>query len=550
LAAAILLVGCAGPAGPRQPEASGEQAPGTPKRINVAIRGEAKTISAKLNSSAGAGGTPGVSEVEEILNAGLAATDDNSVLRPQLAEAVPTVENGLWKVFPDGRMEVTWRLRPGILWHDGTPFSSADLLFTDRVERDADLPIFRRVASEHIEGVETPDPRTVTVKWKRPFIDADNMFGSPMPRHILEKTYLEDKENLTVHPYWNREFIGTGPFKLKDWVIGSHLVLEGNEKYVLGPPRLDEIVVKFIPDPGTMAANILAGEVDLTLGGRLSLEWGVNIRDQWRDGRMVLGTPSSMISSYPQFINPNPPIQLEPNFRRALLHAVDRQEMIDSLVFGLAPLGQSIISPRDNEYRDIEKDIARYSYDPRRAAQLIEGLGYSKGADGAYSDASGQVLAVTTQTQATDDQQVKSQLSIASYWQQLGLRVEQVTFPQQRAQDREFRATRPAFEVTRQPGGTTNLVRFYGPNTPLPENNFTGVNRTRHRNAEFDGWIDRFFTTIPRGERMELLSRIVRYMTDQVVILPMFYDVGPTMVSNRLYNTEGDTWNAQEWDTR
>lgn len=550
VAATLILAGCAAPAPTGSAGSSSAGASTGPKRITVAMRGEAKTISARLHSAAGAGGTPGVGEVEQMLNSALAATDEQSVFRAQLAEAVPTTENGLWKVFPDGRMETVWHVKPGIVWHDGTPFTAEDMAFTAQVERDRDLPMFRNVSHEHIASVEAPDARTFKISWLRPFIEADTRMNSrPMPRHLLEKTYREDKENLPVLAYWNREFIGTGPFKLKDWVTGSHLILERNEQYVLGRPKIDEITVRFIPDPATLAANILAGGIDLTLGGRLSLEWGIQVRDQWKDGKMTPGVPSSAISAYPQFINPNPAIQLEPNFRRALLHAADRQEMIDSLVYGLSPVAHSIISPRDAEHPDIERSIVKYSYDPRRAAQLVEGLGYTKGPDGFYRDGAGQVLTVPSQTQATDDQQVKTQLSLATYWQQLGVRVEQLNFPSQRAQDREFRATRPGFEIVRQPGGVTNLQRFHGGFTPLPENDFTGVNRTRHRNAELDSLIDRVFTTIPRGERMGYLGQIVQYMTDQALLLGMFWDVGPSIQSYRLLNTEGgDPWNVHEWD--
>lgn len=181
---------------------------------------------------------------------------------------------------------------------------------------------------------------------------------------------------------------------------------------------------------------------------------------------------------------------------------------------------------------------------------MIEGLGYTRGPDGIFRDPGGQRLSVELRTQATDDNQMKVMFTTADYWQQIGVASEQVPFPQQRAQDREYRATRPGFEVVRQPGGWWELQRFYGPNTPLAENNFTGVNRTRHQNVEFDALIDRFFSTVPRQERVQVLNQVVRYMTDQVLILGMFFDPGPVMMSNRLRNISdpGDVWDAHLWD--
>ena len=272
-----------------------------------------------------------------------------------------------------------------------------------------------------------PDPYTIVVRWSRPFIEADTMFtnrrGLPLPRHLLERTYLEDKESFLNLGYWNTDFIGTGPYKLREFNLGSGIVMDANDQYPLGRPKIDRIDVRFIPDPGTIAANILAGEVDMTMGGRLSIEWASQVRAQWRDGGLQVSPTTTMISAYPQFINPIPPILLDARFRKALLHAVDRQQIVDSLVEGLGTVGDSIIGPDQDEYPDIQARIVRYAYDPQRAAQMLEGLGYTKAGDGFYRGPSAQQLRLEIRTTATDDTQMKTMLSIANDWQRLGIGV-------------------------------------------------------------------------------------------------------------------------------
>jgi peptide/nickel transport system substrate-binding protein len=557
VSAIVFVAACASSSGPSTAPSAGTQAERqTPKRITVAIRGEPKSVSGKLSLGT-VGGVPGQDEIEEMLNAGLANRDRGGTLHPQLAEQMPTVENGLWKLLPDGTMETTWRLREGIVWHDGQPLTSEDLLFTATVEQDGELPIFRNVAYGAIDALLAPDPRTITIKWKRPFLEADTMFTNdrafPMPKHLLERAFLDDKENFVNLPYWSQNFVGAGAYRLREWSSGIGVSLEANDRYVLGRPIIDRIDVRFIPDPSTIAANILAGEVDLTLGGRLSLEWGAQVRSQWRDGRMDTARPTSMISAYTQFLNPNPVVLLDPRFRRALLHGIDRQQIIDSLVEGLGPMGHAIISPEDNEWPDVESSVVRYEFDTRRAVQMIEGLGYTRASDGIFRDAGGQRLGVEVRTTSNDDSQMKTMFSVADYWQQIGVAVEQVPVPPQRATDREYRATRPGFEIVRQPGNVRELgTRWHGSNTPLPDNDFTGQNRTRHQNPEFDTLIDRFFTTIPRAERIQTLRQIIHYMTDQVVILGIFWDPTPTMVANRLHSITkpGEVWDVHQWDTR
>src|SRR5438876_396802 len=117
--------------------------------------------------------------------------------------------------------------------HDGTPFTSADMLFTAEVVQDREVGVFRNRAYDAIDSVTAPDPSTVTIKWKRPYIAADTMFspnlGMPMPKHLLEKAYATDKAGMSDLLFWSDEFVGTGPFKLQSWERGTHMILVAND---------------------------------------------------------------------------------------------------------------------------------------------------------------------------------------------------------------------------------------------------------------------------------------------------------------------------------
>jgi peptide/nickel transport system substrate-binding protein len=559
------VAGCA----PSQPSAPTSQAetrgaqPATapsPKRVTIGISGDPNTLNNSIGR-AGSGGVPGVDALEELVNAGLTLVDDTGALQPQLADAVPSIENGLWKVLPDGRMDTTWKLKPNARWHDGTPVTSDDLLFTVRVGQDKDLPALGNAGYSSLDSVEAVDASTLTAHWKQPFVQADTLFtfsfAVPLPRHLLERAYAEDKASFTQHPYFTTEFVGTGAYRLQTWVQSSHLIVAANDAYVLGRPTIDEIQVKFIPDPNALIANILAGEVELTMGRGLSLEQAIQVRDQWRAGRLGV-VLSSWIAAYPQMLNPTPSVVADARFRRALLHAIDRQQIVDVLQAGQSAVAHSYVSPREADYKSIESSIVRYDYDPRRAMELIEGLGYTRGADSGFRDAAGQPLSVEIRTTGGDDLQEKTMFSIADYWQRAGIAVDPVVVPRQRATDREYRANFPAFEEVRQPNDVTPsaLTRMHGSEVSLPENSYRGSNRMRYHSAELDGLIDRFYVTIPKGERTQILGQIMHHMTDQVIPLGMFYNTQPTMIANRLQNvTPGGSgatpaWNSYAWDLR
>jgi peptide/nickel transport system substrate-binding protein len=537
-----------------QPAAS---SPREVKRISAAIMGDPHTLSSTMNIGSGLGSVRGVDELERVIHGGLATTDHTGRLVAHLAEAVPTVENGLWKVFPDGRMETTWRIKEGARWHDGTPLGAEDLAFTVAVGRDRDLPVLGHAAYDLIEAVEVVDPRTVVVRWLRPYIEADAVFAKtpsriaiPLPRHLLERGFSDDKAAFTQLPYWTTEFVGIGAYQLREWVSGSHLLVEASDRYVLGRPKIDEILVKFLLDPNTVIANVLAGTVELTIGRSASVDQAVSFREQWKDGKVEVALEESPMSLLVQHLNPQPALVGDVRFRRALVHATDRQQLVDALVYGLVPVAHMSIAPNQPEYRDVESSVHRYDYDPRRAAEQLEALGLVRASDGLYRDGAGQRLSVELRTLDGDDLRNKALLAIADHWQRAGVGADPVIMPRQRQREMEYRATFPGFEMVRASGNDFRDLRTMY--VPLPENGYAGRNRGRYANPELDSLIERYFFTIPRNERMEVLRRIVGHTSEQVVTIDLFYNTLPIMVGNRLdrVTAEAIGWNAHEWDTR
>jgi len=554
-----LLAACAAPTttgrGPQAP-ASGSQASAGAKRITAAILGNPYTLSYEINT-AGTGSVRGVGEVEKFIHAGLVIRDGDGNLQPQLAEVVPTLENGNWRLLPDGGMETTWRIKQGAQWHDGTPVTAQDLAFTLEVGRDKDLALPGYPGYKSLDTLEIVDERTATARWKRPFIEADTLFSSefllPRPRHLLEQAYQSDKAGFLSLPYWTTEYVGAGPFKIREFVRDSHMVADAFSPYVLGKPKLDQVTIKFIQDPNPLIANVLAGEVDVTVGRGFNLDQLLQVTPQWSNGRME-SSPSNWIAHYPQLLTPNPAVIGDVRFRRALLYALDRPGMSEALQAGQAPVAHAWLEIGDPQYKQIEPSIVKYDYDVRRATAAIEELGYARAGDGYYRDAAGQRLVIEARTNAGDDVKEKILFSSADYWQRVGIGTDAVLTPRQLASDREYRATMPGFDLVRQP---FEPERLSSTEAAVPENRFNGKNRTRYMNPELDVLIDRYLTTIPRQQRTDALGQMMHLISDQVVALGIFYAPEPKLISNRLTEVHAakapgadETWNAHLWDLR
>jgi peptide/nickel transport system substrate-binding protein len=211
--------------------------------------------------------------------------------------------------------------------------------------------------------------------------------------------------------------------------------------------------------------------------------------------------------------------------------------------------------PNQPAYRDIEARLPRYDYDPRRTAQLVEGLGYTKGPDGFYRDAAGQPLSVELRSSTTDINQ-KAIFAIADSWNRLGVRTEPLVYSRQAGQNNEYLFTFPAFYLQRYTSDVGGLKNLHSTRTPLPENNFRSGNTARYVNTELDTLLDRYFVTIPSAERIQVLGQILHHVADQLPQLSLFYDAEPTLMTSKLVNvsarwpSSSQAWNAHEWDLK
>jgi peptide/nickel transport system substrate-binding protein len=556
--AATLLVACGGST-PTSGVTSAPQ-PGAPasapKRIIAATKNTPSFLYYKLHP----GPTAGAEEIGDLVGSGLVIADDRGLLRPLLGEHVPTIENGMWRVAADGTMQTTLKIRDGAVWHDGTSLTTDDLIFTARLAMERELTVFNHVGFDSVDHLEAVDPRTLIVYWKRPYIEADALFSTrfslPLPAHLLADAYTANKETFLELPYWTDGFVGTGPFKLRTFTRGQSLLLDANTAFAPGRPKIDELEVRFIGDDNAFVANLLSGATDFTLGRGPSLEQALLIKDQWPNGTIEFKALDSWVTLYPQFQNPNPPILANPQFRRALLQAIDRQEIVDSIQHGQVPIADGNISPNHPRYRDIEPSIVRTPYDPRQAAQAIQELGFTRGADGTFQSSNGQLLTLEIRGSTVLDILPKAIYASADAWKQLGIQTTTDIRAAAQAQDAEYAATFPAFALQRQTGSHRFLPNLRSSQARMPERAYTGLNIARFMDPDMDTLIDRYVTTIPIAERTTVIGQIIHRITDEGIWLTLFFDTEPAMISNRLVNVHArgedsnHAWNAYEWDVR
>jgi peptide/nickel transport system substrate-binding protein len=416
-------------------------------------------------------------------NADIAVVDDQAVPRPYLVEALAELNTDTWRVFPDGRMETTNRLRPNLAWHDGVPFSAEDFVFGWRVYTSSDLGLARTPPYDSIDDVVAPDPRTLIIRWKRAYPDAAHLTGrdrqSPaLPRHLLESAFAtESADTFSSLAYWSREYVGLGPFKVVRWEPGSFIDTVAFDAHALGRPKMERLKMIFIPDQNTALARALADEVHFLADQALETGQGVMLRNEW--ARRQAGT---VLFNFPTWRGINfqfrqafvkPEALLDIRVRRALAHAVDKQLLNEHLYEGAALLADFVVPPQGQWGLAAAQEVVNYPYDTRRAEQLMREAGYEKGPDGTLlSTTQGRFMAELKTTSGSDAE--KEMAAIVDGWRTAGFDIAQAAVPSALAQDLEVRAAYPGMYLLATPGSDRTVVSFTADSIPMPENRWRG----------------------------------------------------------------------------
>ena len=277
-----------------------------------------------------------------------------------------------WTISPDG-LTYTFVLQKNVKWHDGKPFTSADVVFTaDKFLREVH-PRMRAIMNQRVASVAADGDDKVVFKLKEPFapfILAFEVATMPIiPKHLYDGTdYRNNPANNTP--------IGTGPFKLKEWKRGSYIHLVKNTEYFKpGLPYLDEIYLRVIPDAASRAVAFERGTVDVLRGGDV---------ENFEVRRLQKLPATTVTTAGWEMFSPNLWLQLNhrkppldnKKVRQAVMHAMNRDFIVKNIYFGLAKEATGPFSSNTLYY---DKNVTRYPYDMALAKKMIAEAGVKPG---------------------------------------------------------------------------------------------------------------------------------------------------------------------------
>ena len=315
-----------------------------------------------------------------------------------------------------------------------------DFVFGIQVARDPDLPLQHQGGVNLIQDATAPDAQTLVVRWSEPFFGANRGRVDdvpPVPRRLVGDLYQTDKQTFVNSTYWTTEYVGLGPYRLGEWERGSFTEALAFDGYVLGRPKIDRIILRYITDPNVMVANLLAGDIDF-IGDGIRSENFAAARSAWEGKGTLLQWASDPFGAQFQFRDRTAPWQ-DLRARQAVVHLLDRQTMSDT--FEGAGAVDLFVVPNDPVHRVAEQvGYATYPYDPARAAQLLAAAGWTRGADGMLQNGAGQHFTMGMRVNAN---QSGPALAMVDYWKQGGIDTPYEAFPSNAVDRAMLRATFP-----------------------------------------------------------------------------------------------------------
>lgn len=552
--AAGLAMACAPGAVPGQ-VGQAQQSAAHPKILTVSVQKEPQSFGGFVGASSATAG--GASNVERMLQDGLAAEVELDTYAPRMAGELPSLEKGTWRVNPDGTMETTWRLRPNVKWHDGQPFTSDDLVFAFGMRRDPEMAR-TPTADERLQSASSAlDPSTYVVAWSETYVRANAITSGGLPRHLLGELAQRDKEAFRNSTYFTTDFVSTGPYRLIRWDQGSQFELARFDDYYRGRASFDQIFIRIIGDPNTMVASILAGQVDVVLPVGVDLAAALELKQRWAGtGNQVRADNSGRLRHLefqfrPQYAHPSE-VATSRAVRQALLQAVDREAMVEVMTQGLAPTADSWYPPTYGSRQELELSIPQFSYDPARARQLLADAGWAPGPDGPLvHQASNDRLEIEIWGNAGFGAE-KEMNVVGDGWKAIGAQPVYSIIPAARIGDREYESTHPGVLITNPSGSVFEENRLHSREVTSPANRWTGKNRGGYVNPKVDTLLDGLLTTIDSKERLSLQRQLLVEQMGDVALAPLYWEVlpilmvqgvtGPKQVRNEA------TGNVFEWD--
>lgn len=446
-------------------------------------------------------------------------------------ETLPSLENGLAEreTTPDGKagIRVTYRLREGLRWGDGTPVSSDDLRFAWEAGRDAATGFgpaeFYRSAYELI----VVDPRTVTLRFDRVTFEYASMGDfQPLPAHIERARWQSDPRTYRTRTAYDTETtnpgLWNGPWRITDVRPGASVTLDRNPAWNGEAPAFRRITIRTVENTPALEAQLLAGQVDM-IAGELGLPIEQAIALERRTGnRFRFLFQPGLIYEHLDVRLDQPPLS-DRRIRQALLLATDRRTITERLFAGRQPIANTSVNPLDPMH---DPDVRQWPFDLDRARALLDEAGWTPGPDGIRRNAAGERLSLEFMTTAGNRGREAVQQVLQGMWRAAGIEARIRNEPPrvffaETLSHRRFQGL-ALFAWISAPESVPRSA-LNSDEIPVEASNWSGQNFGGYRNAEMDVLTQTIPEQLDVAQRREMWRRLQAIYAEDLPAIPLWF---------------------------
>lgn len=492
----------------------------------------------------------------------LVAFDAEANLVPILAAEIPSVEKG---TLDPGRKWIIWKLKKGVTWHDGTPFTAEDVVFTWQYASDPETAALSQGGYRKIESVEKIDDLTVKVTLKEPTVDWttpwSNSDGLILPKHVHERYKGKEARNAPA----NLKPIGTGPYKIVEFRPNDIIVADINPNYhVENRPFFDRIEMKGGGDaPSAARAVLQTGEFDFAWN--LQVSWDeLEAMEKAGQGVILVTQGGSQEHIQLNYTDPNVEIDGErsslkaphPFFtdlrvRQAFALAMNKKLIVDQLYGKTGEVAHVYYYTPKRYVPDVQQE-----YNLDKANRLLDEAGWRRGPDGVRIK-DGKRMKVLFQTSVNKLRQ-DTQAIIKQDLQKIGVEVElksviaDVFFaadPGNPDNFPHFYADMQMYTYTRGgPDDYLDIFRtFLSTEVRQKANNWATQNTTRYVSKEFDALYEQAKRELDPVKAAELVKQMNKKLFDDVAVVPLVGRGGVAAAKKNLKDTNLSGWASNLW---
>jgi peptide/nickel transport system substrate-binding protein len=441
-----------------------------------------------------------------------------------------------WEVSEDG-LTIVFHLRKGVLWHDGTEFTSRDVVFTYRTITSKGVATPHGARFGPVKDIRASDPYTVKITYGEPYGSALISWTTGIiPEHMFRNKDINDGA-------FGRLPVGTGPYRLKEWISGERLVLEAFAGYFRGRPNIPRLIVKVIPDPAARMLEAKTGAIDMTELAPIQFATQTNT-DHFVRNFTRYCSPSFRYGFLG--FNLRDPRFRDKRVRQAISHAIDKDAIIGAV---LLSFGKRSTGPYPPLSPYAGPSAPYFEYDPLKATDLLVKAGWQKGKDGLLRK-NGRPFSFTIVTNYESEENIKTAQIIENSLKRIGIEVKILTLEWQM-----FRHTvikEHAFEaiiLSRAYMGDPDLYDlWHSSKTKEGDWNFLS-----YRNSEVDRLLETGRRTLKIEKRKQIYRRVHEIIADEQPCVFLYDAEGLFIADKRIRGIEpslaGVYHNIEAWSS-